>query len=426
MNNVEQYPYEVEEAMRRYFSGLNEKDRRLYAGVEAIKIGRGGRSYIAKILGCSRNTVTKGVRELTGLTGCEAHDILRDPDPNPMSRSRIRKTGGGRPTYEQTWGPALDAAFLDALREHTAGDPMDEKVRWTNLSLKRIKAALERDHNIEISTFVVRNLLKKHNYRRRKIQKRTTMKSEIKDRNEQFVNIAQIRDKYAASSQPIISMDTKKKEMLGNFYRDGKLYTIEELKAYDHDFKSFAEGDIIPHCFYDLRLNIGYIQLGTSHDTGEFACDSFRHWWYHYGRIHYPEATSILVLCDGGGSNSSHQFLFKQDLQQLANEIGVEIRIAHYPPYCSKYNPIEHRLFPHITRACQGVIFSSIDLVKELMSKTNTSTGLTAFVHVIDKVYETGRKVAANFKKSMKIIFDGVLPKWNYRTVPENLSKCTS
>jgi hypothetical protein len=132
------------------------------------------------------------------------------------------------------------------------------------------------------------------------------------------------------------------------------------------------------------------------------------------------------VLCDGGGSNSSHHFLFKQDVQQVANEIGVEIRIAHYPPYCSKYNPIEHRLFPPITRACQGVMFSSIDFVTERMSKTNTSTGLTAVVHVIDKVYETGRTVAANFKKSMKIIFAGVLPKWNYRAVPENLSKCTS
>jgi hypothetical protein len=150
-----------------------------------------------------------------------------------------------------------------------------------------------------------------------------------------------------------------------------------------------------------------------------------RHWWYTYGRYRYLHATSILLKCDGGGSNDARHFLFKQDLQALADEIGIEIRIAHYPPYCSKYNPIEHRLFPHVTRACQGVVFASLELVKELMEKTHTQTGLKAFVHItatavlwIDKVYETGRKVADDFKENMRIVFDQVLPKWNYRAVP--------
>jgi hypothetical protein len=133
---------------------------------------------------------------------------------------------------------------------------------------------------------------------------------------------------------------------------------------------------------------------------------------------HSTPATAILVLCDGGGSNSTRQHLFKQDLQALADELGLEIRIAHYPPYCSKYNPIEHRLFPHVTRACQGVIFTSIELVKELMEKTQTTTGLKAFVHIIDKVYETGRKVAADFKETLRIVFDDFLPQWNYRAIP--------
>ena len=171
-----------------------------------------------------------------------------------------------------------------------------------------------------------------------------------------------------------------------------------------------------------MRLNVGYIQLGTSHDTSEFACDSFRHWWYTYGRQHYPNATAILVLCDGGGSNSSRYYIFKQDLQELADEIGIAIRIAHYPPYCSKYNPIEHRLFPHVTRACLGVIFTSRELVKELMEKTSTQTGLKAFVHIIDQVYETGRKVAAGFKDNMRIVFDDFLPQWNYRALPPALA----
>jgi hypothetical protein len=163
---------------------------------------------------------------------------------------------------------------------------------------------------------------------------------------------------------------------------------------------------------------VGYIHLGTSHDTSEFACDSFRTWWFTYGCLHYPHATSILVLCDGGGSNSSRHHIFKQDLQDLADEIGIEIRIAHYPPYCSKYNPIEHRLFPHLTRACQGVLFTSVEVVKHLMEKTHTKKGLKVFVHVLDKVYQTGRKAAEVFKQNMPIIHDEFLPQWNYRAVP--------
>ena len=153
-------------------------------------------------------------------------------------------------------------------------------------------------------------------------------------------------------------------------------------------------------------------------DTTEFACDCFRNWWYNEGRFQYPNATSILVLCDGGGSNSSRYSIFKEDLQKLADEIGVEIRIAHYPPYCSKHNPIEHRLFPHVTRACQGVIFKSIELVKELMEKTSTSTGLKVTVQIIDKVYALKRKVADDFKENMRIVFDAFLPQWNYTAVP--------
>jgi hypothetical protein len=283
--------------------------------------------------------------------------------------------------------------------------------------LGEIVQALREDHSIRVSKHVVRKLLKKHGYRRRKAQKKRTMK-EVAHRNEQFENIARLMAEYEAAGNPILSMDTKKKEHLGNFYRDGHLYTLEEIQTYDHDFSSFATGIVIPHSLYDLRLNVGYIQLGTSHDTSEFACDSFRHWWNTYGCFLYPNATSILVLCDGGGSNNARHYIFKADLQKLADEIGIEIRIAHYPPYCSKYNPIEHRLFPHVTRACQGVVFTSVALVKELMEKTQTQTGLKAFVHIIDKVYQTGRKVAADFKHTMQIVFDEYLPQWNYRAVP--------
>ncbi len=240
----------------------------------------------------------------------------------------------------------------------------------------------------------------------------------VKFRNEQFENIIQLKTVYTAEGNPIVSMDTKKKEYLGNFYRAGHLYTQEELQVNDHDFSSQADGIVIPHGIYDVQRNNGYINLGTSHDTSEFACDCMRNWWYNQGRFDYPNATSILVLCDGGGSNSSRHYIFKQDLQALVDEIGIEIRVAHYPPYTSKYNPIEHRLFPHVTRACQGVVFKSIELVKELMEKTHTRQGLKATVQIVDKVYQTRRKAAKDFKETMRIVFDKFLPQWNYTAVP--------
>jgi hypothetical protein len=206
--------------------------------------------------------------------------------------------------------------------------------------------------------------------------------------------------------------------LIGNFYRDGKLYTQETVWTFDHDFPSLADGVVIPYGIYDLSHNHGYVALGTSHDTSEFACDSIRHWWWTYGQHTYPDATSVLLLCDGGGSNSSRTYLFKAELEKVAQEIGIEIRVAHYPPYTSTYNPIEHRLFPHLTRACQGVIFRSVELVKELMSKATTKTGLEVDVTILDKVYETGRKVSAEVKEQMQVIFDEMLPQWNYKVPP--------
>jgi len=201
------------------------------------------------------------------------------------------------------------------------------------------------------------------------------------------------------------------------------LYTTEAIEVYDHDFPSLASGIAIPHGLYDLTDNVGYIQIGTSLDTTEFACDSIRYWWTTYGKIRYPLATSILLLCDGGGSNSSHYYIFKEDLQALVNDIGISIRIAHYPPYTSKYNPIEHLLFPHVTRVCQGVILENVELLKELIATTTTRTGLKVFTTILDTPYQLGRKIAEDFKLNMEIVFDSVLPRWNYAN--SNL-KCIS
>lgn len=242
------------------------------------------------------------------------------------------------------------------------------------------------------------------------------------NRNAQFERITELRVLYEAEKNPVISVDTKKKEQIGNLFREGKIYTTSTIEVLDHDFASLSEGVGIPHSLYDTVRNEGYINIGTSRDTSEFSCDSIRHWWYNHGLFYYPQATSILMLMDGGGSNSSRHYIFKQDLQALVQEIDVEIRIAHYPPYTSKWNPIEHRLFPHVTRSLQGVILTSHQLMKELIEKTKTTLGLKVFSSIINKVYETGRKVEEGFKESMRIVFDKYLGQWNYTATTKELT----
>jgi hypothetical protein len=310
----------------------------------------------------------------------------------------------------------LEANFCCVLKDRTAGDPMREEIIWTDLTPGQIAEALA-EHGTPVSEPVVRQLLEEHGYGCRQARKSAAM-GEHPDRDAQFRNIARLRAEYLASPDPILSIDTKKRELLGNFYRKGKLYTTEPLRVFDHDFPSFADGVVIPHGLYDLKKNWGYINLGTSHDTSEFACDSLGQWWSDLGRKAYPEARSLLLLCDGGGSNSAAHWLFKEDLQRLVDWMRVGVRVAHYPPYASKYNPIEHRLFPHLTRACQGVILRSVGVMKQLLEKARTATGLRVVVQVLDKVYQTGRKYTEGFKENNRIRFDAFLPKWNYRVLP--------
>jgi len=210
-----------------------------------------------------------------------------------------------------------------------------------------------------------------------------------------------------------------KKELMGEFYREGRGYCTKPIKVNDHDLLSSAKGIIIPHGIYDIKRNEGYMTLGTSHDTSEFSCDCIRNWWETYGKQQYPKASSILLLADGGGSNSSRHYIFKEDLQKLANEIGIEIRIAHYPPYTSKYNPIEHKLFCHVTRACAGAVCTSMEVAKGFIDKTSTSKGLKVFTSIENKVYKTARKASKDFKHSIPIVFDEYLGKWNYRAIPQ-------
>lgn len=293
---------------------------------------------------------------------------------------------------------------------------MRAEVRWTNLACWEIAERLAGVGH-QVSRNIVRQLPKLHGYVKRKAQKALAM-GRHPDQDAQFENIRLLKQEYQAMGYPVVSMDTKKKEHLGNFYREGKLYTREVIKTAGHDFASAAEGRVIPHGLYDLQRNEGYLFLGNSHDTSEFACGNLYRWWVQHGRQHYPQAGPILLLCDGGGSNNANHYLFKEDLQKLSDRIGIEIRVAHYPPYTSKHNPIEHRLFPHVTRACQGVVFDSLETVAGLMAKTRTRTGLKSFVEIVDKTYQTGRKYAEGFKQQMTIAFDSHLPKWNYTAAP--------
>ena len=293
---------------------------------------------------------------------------------------------------------------------------MRQDVRWTDLTQERIAQGLA-EAGTPVSVPVVVQLLRRHGFRRRKARKSIAM-GRHPDQDAQFRNIARLKAEYLDSPDPVLSMDSKKKELIGPFFRPGTLYSKKVVEVFDHDFPSFASGVVIPHGLYDLKRNMGHIHLGTSHDTGEFACDHLEAWWNGCGRLTYPAARSILLLCDGGGSNSARHYLFKEDLQRLVDRLGIEIRVAHYPPYCSKYNPIEHRLFPHVSRACQGVIFEGVELVRSLIERVGTSAGLWVLAEVQEKVYQTGRKVAEGFRRGMRIVFDSFLPRWNYRVVP--------
>jgi hypothetical protein len=207
------------------------------------------------------------------------------------------------------------------------------------------------------SQHTVRKLMKKHSLGQRKARKKKSLGTHP-DRDAQFQNIAELKAAYQAEGDPVISIDTKKKELLGNFAREGYTHTQAPVDTLDHDFQSVGEGKLIPHGIYDIARSEGYIHLNTSHDTSEFCCDSIAHGWARHGCRHYPDARRLLLLCDGGGSNASNRHVFKAALQKIANRRGLKIRVAHYPPHCSTHNPIEHRLFPHIPRACQGVVFS--------------------------------------------------------------------
>jgi hypothetical protein len=397
------YSPEIEQLLRQYYQSLSEKDRRRFAALEAIKLGHGGTRYLAKVLGCDPQTVRDGMRELKQL-----------PD-DPAGR-RVRKPGGGRKKTEVKQTDLIQQV-QDTIKDRTAGDPMRQDVVWTDLTPQEIAKSLQ-EQAVYAGARIVRRILDRLGLARRQMLK-VLPGGDSPHRDEQFRHLAQLIQEFLVVGNPVLSIDTKKKEYLGTLYRDGKVYCQRALKAFDHDFPSLATGVIIPHGIYDLARNQGWIHLGLSRDTTAFACDSLRVFWHNDGQRLYPNASALLLLCDGGGSNSCHKHLFKEDLQGLVNALGVPIRVAHYPAYCSKFNPIERRLFSHVTKACQGVLFDSLHTVMGLIQKTKTQQGLSVTVRVLDTLYEGGRTVSEAFKKNMPIVFEKLLPKWNYWALPQ-------
>ena len=400
------YSDDVERTMKSFCQSLRENDRRRYAALEAEKLGHGGIEYVSHLLSIDPKTIRQGQRDLKNL-----------PDqPEP----RVRKVGGGR-KRRITQDPKIDEDFQTVLAEKTAGCPTEETLVWTDLTKVEIAEQMKQIGSC-VSVHIVDQLLDKHGYHKRQALRMQPMGNHP-DRNLQFETIARIKHEFLNASDPVLSIDLKAREYIGDFFRKGRLFTKKTLRVFDHDFTEFAQGVVIPHGIYDLKQNRGFVHLGNSHDTSEFGCDCVLDWWERFGRATYPRAKSLLLLSDGGGSNPadndrSHAHLFRTDLQRLVNDLGLEIRMAHYPPYMSKYNPIEHRLFPHLTRVCQGVILESVDLAAELMRKAKTRTGLSVVVDIVDKVYKTGRKVSQAVIDAVNIVRDDVLPRWNYRIMP--------
>jgi hypothetical protein len=305
------------------------------------------------------------------------------------------------------------------LDNYTAGDPMQEGVRWTNLTRSEIAARLA-DQGFPVSVTVVDRLLDEFHLGQRKPQKIKTMQHDP-DRNQQFEHLAELKQEYLEVGLPVLSMDTKKREILGEYVRGGRVLSTAPLRGWDHDFFTHRLGVVIPHGLFDLALNEGYLHLGDSHETSEFAADALIDYWQTYGHDRYPHAAELLLLCDGGGSNGSRRLVFKEELQRVADSIDMVLRVAHYPPGCSKYNPIEHRLFPHVARKLQGIFLTGIEMVRDLARRATTASGLHVFARTLRGLYETGQRARVRSAQQLRILFDPVLPRWNYVVVPKLL-----
>lgn len=319
---------------------------------------------------------------------------------------------GGRKKASLTQ-PGLVDAVETAVAEHTAGSPVDENILWTNRSPREIAEEVQEQGFSACAETVRQILTEELGLGFRQAEKEAATRH-FEFRDEQFEHIASQRRFYEFMNWPILSIDTKKKELLGDFHRPGKGCTNGHLRVLDHDFGTLGHGRLVPYGVYDVVRNEGLMLLTDTADTSELACDAVWRWWQRMGWRHYDHAGGLLLLCDCGGSNGYRQYRFKEDLAKLACDLELPIEVAHYPPGCSKYNPIERRMFCHVTRALQGVVLRTIQVARDFIAGTSTQTGLSVAVEIARRVYHKGRQATTDFLEDMPILFNTFLPELNY------------
>lgn len=406
MSKMSLHPYtdEVRGYMQVMFNTLTEKGQRHYAAIEAIKLGHGGIGYIGELFDLHRDTISQGIRELKG--------------NNLPPKERTRRPGGGR--KKRIEGDADDTVlkFSELTDAHRAGCPMNENIKYTHLTPSELSFQMASRYGLDLSRYLILQMMGLLKMTKRPLAK-TGIARDVEGRNEQFENIESLITEYREAGCAIFSVDGKKKEFLGQLYRPGRVYCQQSLRCFDHDFPSLAKGKVSPYGIYDLTSNKGFMFLNESADTSDYAADCLDQVLSNYYKRTYPNSTKVLILADGGGSNGYNRPRYKEMLQWLADNHSLEIRVAHYPSYCSKYNPCDHRLFPHVTRAWSGVMLDSPATMRDLVkSRASTKTGLKVFCRQIKKNYAKGITAGKDFIKNCPVVFDELLPKWNYTLKP--------
>jgi hypothetical protein len=387
---------------------MNEQMRRLWAATEARALGYGGVSAVARAIGLTRPTIMAGMKELG-----DAKRLV------PMApQNRVRRGGAGRPRLTDA-----DAGLCPALEElvepATRGHPMSP-LRWTCKSVRTLAAELNRQGH-PVSHQTVSEVLQSLGYSLQ-VNRKTREGAGHPDRNAQFEHIAQRAKKFQQRGQPVISVDTKKKELVGDFKNAGREWHPkgQAPAVRVHDFQDEDLGKAIPYGVYDLSANAGWVSVGIDHDTPEFAVESIYCWWRQMGRKTYPDARELLITADGGGSNGSRVRLWKVALQRMADATGLKIAVCHFPPGTSKWNKIEHRMFCHITRNWRGRPLESHEVIVNLIASTTTTKGLRVRAALDTDAYPTGIKVEDSTMAALHLIPDKFHGDWNYTIVPSD------
>ena len=394
-----------EDAIRQRWEGvgskLDERGRRLFAAGEVRTAGWGGLAIVSRITGLARSTINRGEDDL---------------DAPPLAKGQIRRAGGGRRAVSEN-DPGLVPALEQLVEPATFGDPM-RRLIWVSKSMDKLAATLtEMGHPISADT--VRKELVKLGFSRQSNRK-ADEGSKHPDRNAQFEHINAKVIAAQAKGQPVISVDTKKKELIGNFRNGGTDYRPkgDPLRVKVHDFEDKKLGKVVPYGVYDVTANAGFVSVGITSDTAEFAVQSIRQWLVRMGRKRYPKASELTITADCGGSNGARVRLWKLQLQKLADETGLVLHILHYPPGTSKWNRIEHRLFCHITQNWRGRPLTSRIAVVELIAATTTKAGLRVESALDTRTYQKGIKVSKAEMARLDITGDPFHPEWNYTIKP--------